>query len=180
MNRRFWIKAHLFAAAFFAPTLTIIAISGGLYLLGVKGSVNETAMPLPVGAALDLNSQTLEQDVRALLNNAGVKHNFEYLRADGNTLTTRPTSNTYYVFKVSADGVSLKLNVPSLQKRMIELHKGHGPQLFKEFQKVMAAALLFVLLSGAWLGLASTGLRRSTIASVGGGLLVFLGLVFLA
>ena len=179
MNRSFWIKAHLFAAAFFAPVLVIIATSGGLYLLGIKGSVEEITIPAPAGASLDLNSQSLEQDVSRLLADAGVTHNFEYLRAGGNTLTTRPTSRTYYVIEATADGVGISRNVPSLQKRMIELHKGHGPVLFKEFQKIMAAALLFVLLSGAWLGLSSKGLRNKTVTTMGGGLLVFLGLVLL-
>jgi hypothetical protein len=63
---------------------------------------------------------------------------------------------------------------------MIELHKGHGPTLYKDFQKAMAVALVFVLLSGAWLGVSSKGLRIKAATTIGAGLLVYLGLVFLA
>jgi uncharacterized iron-regulated membrane protein len=178
MNRSFWIKAHLFAAAFFAPVLIIIATSGGLYLLGIKGSVKESTVPTPAGASLNLDSDTLDADVTRLLADAGITHEFEYLRAGGNSLTTRPTSTTYYVLKVTAEEVEISRNEPSLQKSMIELHKGHGPVLFKEFQKFMAAALLFVLLSGTWLGLSSKGLRNKTLATMGGGLVAFLTLAF--
>ena len=178
MNRSFWIKAHLFAAAFFAPVLIIVATSGGLYLLDIKGSVEETMVPAPAGASLNLDSNTLEADVARLLADAGIAHDFEYLRAGGNSLTTRPTSTTYYVLEATAEGVKISRHVPSLQKRMIELHKGHGPVLFKEFQKFMAAALLFVLLSGTWLGLSSKGLRNKTLATMGGGLVAFLTLAF--
>lgn len=179
MNRSFWIKAHLFAAAFFAPVLIIIATSGGLYLLGIKGSVEETTVLTPAGASLNLDSDTLDADVARLLADAGISHEFEYLRAGENSLTTRPTSTTYYVLAATAEGVKISKQVPSLQKSMIELHKGHGPVLFKEFQKFMAAALLFVLLSGTWLGLSSKGLRNKTFATMGGGLLAFLTLAFL-
>lgn len=179
MNRSFWIKAHLFAAAFFAPVLIVIATSGGLYLLGVKGSVEEITVPTPAGATLNLGSTTLEADVAGLLAGAGIAHEFEYLRAGQNSVTTRPTSTTYYVLATTAEGVNISKHEPSLQKRMIELHKGHGPVLFKEFQKFMAAALLFVLLSGTWLGLSSKGLRNKTLATMGGGLATFVALAFL-
>jgi len=180
MTRRLLIKAHLIVASFFAPALVIIAISGGLYLVNIKGTVEETAIQVPADVRLDLTSETIETDVRALFNKLNIDHEFEYLRAGDAMLTTRPTSQTYYVLQVSAEHVTISRNVPSLQKRLIELHKGHGPLLFKDFQKVMAVALLFVLLSGAWLGLSSVGLRNTTMVTIGGGLVLFLWLAFLS
>ena len=67
---------------------------------------------------------------------------------------------------------------PNLQKVLVELYKGHGPQLFKTFQKVMAVALMFVLLTGLWLGISSKGLRTQTAISAGAGVLVFVLLAF--
>ena len=180
MTRSFWIKAHLIAASFFAPALLITAISGGLYLIDIKGTVEDTSVDVPANVRLDIKSSALEQDVRSLFNDLGIDHDFEYLRAGGNTIYTRPTSRTYYLLKVSPDGVIMNRHVPDLQKKMIELHKGHGPGLYKDFQKVMAVALLFILLSGAWLGLSSVGLRTKTAVTIGSGLLVFLGLVLFA
>ncbi len=37
--RSLWVKVHLYVAAFFLPMLLVMATSGGLYLLGVTGSI---------------------------------------------------------------------------------------------------------------------------------------------
>lgn len=178
MRRSLWIQAHLWLAAFFAPALLLMAISGGLYLLGIKGTVDATPVTLWAGATLDLDSADLEGDVRRLLTAAGVDHSFEYLKLDGSTLTTRPTSRVYYVLEVGESGVSVSRNEPDLQKRMIELHKGHGPTAFKNFQKFMAAGLLLIVLNGFVIGLAAVTLRTRTLVLSGLGLLLFLVLVF--
>ena len=63
--RSFWISLHLYAAAFFAPTLLFVAISGGLYLIGIKGSVTSTSVAVPSGVIMNPASASLEADVRA-------------------------------------------------------------------------------------------------------------------
>jgi len=173
MKRLLWVKAHLFAASFFAPALLAMAVSGGLYLVGIKGNITQTTVPIPTNIQLNLQSKTLEDDVSTLLTNLGIDYNFEYLKQSGNVLYTRPTSKTHYEIKVTDDAVSIARNEPDLLKSLVELHKGHGPGLFKDFQKAMAIGLLFVLLSGTWLGLSSAGLRASTLATVAGGISVF-------
>lgn len=171
--RRLWINLHLYVAAFLAPMFLLVAISGGLYLLGYKGNVVQSELTLPTGTVLDPDSPSLEDDVRTLLNNADVDLAFEYLKIGGNSITTRPTSRVHYVFTVRDGVVTASRNEPDLQKSMIELHKGHGPTLFKQFQKVLAVGLLFVVLSGMWLGFSSGRLRMKTLAASGGGLVIF-------
>ena len=61
--RQLWINLHLCIAAFFTPVLLIIVISGGLYLVGVKGTVVETEVSLPANATLDLDAGDLEGQV---------------------------------------------------------------------------------------------------------------------
>ena len=56
----------------------------------------------------------------------------------------------------------------------MELHMGHGPGLFKNFQKMFALGLLLIILSGLWLGLSSSGLRRRTLVISSAGAAVFL------
>jgi len=177
MNRSFWIKAHLLTAAFFTPALLLIALSGGLYLLGIKGKVVQTPIAVPADAAINAQSPTLDQDVRALLQSLGLPAAFEYVKVSGNTLYTRPTSQPHFELRLQPEGLRLLLNKPSLQKSLIELHKGHGPLMFKDFQKAMAAALLFILASGTWLGLSALGLRRLTAVTTGAGLIVLLALI---
>ena len=67
----------------------------------------------------------------------------------------------------------VQYNEPSLQKRMIELHMGHGPTAYKTYQKVFAAGMLFIILTGLWLGLSSARLRVSTAMISGAGVLLF-------
>jgi uncharacterized iron-regulated membrane protein len=176
MNRRFWVNLHLYLAAFFAPMLLIVAMSGGLYLLGIKGNVEKTEVPITKTVRLDLSSSTLEADVRLLLKEVGVQHDFEYVKLGERKVFTRPTSRASYEIKVSRgkERVSLTKIVPDLQKSMIELHKGHGPILFKQLQKVMALGLLTILLSGLYLGVTSKTLKIPTLLSAAAGLLVFI------
>jgi uncharacterized iron-regulated membrane protein len=178
--RRLLINVHLYLAAFLAPMLLLVAVSGGLYLLNIKGEVTREAVVLPAGSNLDTEATTLEADVRALLAEAGIAHEFEYLRISSDKVVTRPTSREHYQFNLAATGLTATRNTPDLQGRMMELHKGHGPGLFKDFQKVLSVGLMFIVLSGLWLGISARGLRNKTLLSTIAGLIVFLGVVFLA
>ena len=90
--RRKLIQLHLYVAAFFLPMLVAMAVSGGLYLTGNKGSTARTPIEITAPKALSVSSQTLEADVRAFLKANQIDHDFEYLKVSGSTLMTRPTS----------------------------------------------------------------------------------------
>ncbi|MCB1646531.1 MAG: PepSY domain-containing protein [Pseudomonadales bacterium] len=174
MSRRNWINIHLYLAAFFAPGILLMALSGGLYLLEIKGTTTDTRVTLPAGTVLDLKSPSLEADTRRILQNAGIDHDFEYLRTGGNTTVTRPTSRTSYQFSVAGDGsVSLTRSEPDLIKSLVELHKGHGPGLFKRLQQLMALGLLIVVISGLILGIQSPGLRKISLILTASGTAIF-------
>ena len=177
-RRSFWISLHLCVAAFLAPVVLLMAVSGGIYLLGIKGKVTEIPVDLAPGATLDLAAADLEATVRQLLADAGIEHRFEYLKQEDGTLTTRPTSRVYYILHVDQDGVRATRNVPDVQKRLIELHKGHGPTAFKTLQKVMAVGLLVIVSTGFWLGLSAAGLRVRMAVTSAVGFLIFILLAF--
>ena len=42
MNRALFITVHMYLSAFFAVFVLLVSISGGLYLLGYKGSVEQS------------------------------------------------------------------------------------------------------------------------------------------
>lgn len=163
----------MYLAAFFAPAVLLVATSGGLYLVGIKGQVEQESI-YKGGITIDSNSASLDADVESLLSTAGVTaYNFEYVKVKGDTLYTRPTSTEHYIIKTGANGTEVIHARPDLQGKMIELHKGHGPELFKTFQKAFAVALIFIILSGLWLGLAAARLRKSTLLTAAAGTLVF-------
>lgn len=63
-------------AAFLTPVMVLMAISGGLYLLGVKGQVKEIPLRLAPGASFDPAAPDLEAAVRQLLTDAGYRASF--------------------------------------------------------------------------------------------------------
>ena len=91
-------------------------------------------------------------------------------------MITRPTTRPFYTLDIQEDEITVQYNEPSLQKRMIELHMGHGPGAYKTYQQVFAAGMLFIMLSGLGLGLSSVRLRVSTALISGSGLALFLWL----
>lgn len=178
MNRKLLVTIHLYLAAFFAPAVLLVAISGGLYLVGIKGSVEQEVVYRSDSAAIDSKSTSLNADVAALLTEAGIEsYSYEYVKISGANLYTRPTSSNHYIIKSNEAAVEVIHARPNLQSRMIELHKGHGPSAFKTFQKAFAVGLAFIILSGLWLGVSAARLRRPTLLTATAGAVVFALLV---
>ena len=171
--RRTLVSVHLYLAALLAPAFLLVAISGGLYLADVKGGTSETALPVPAGFTLDADDPALETRVRDYLASADVDVSFDYLRARGGNVTTRPTSRRHVRFE-SEDGVmSATLVQPDPLNAMMELHKGHGPAIFRTFGIIMGIALFLVVTGGMIVGLLAPGYRRQTIWSALAGSAVF-------
>jgi len=178
MNRKLLVTIHMYLSSFFAAFVFMAAISGGLYLLGIKGEVQQESIYQGQLSGLNATAASLDCDIADLLVQAGVSdYEFEYIKVKGNTLYTRPTSRVHYVIKLGADQVEVIHADPSLQAALMELHKGHGPTAFKTFQKLFALGLVLIISSGLWLGLSAKGLRRNILLSslIGGA--VFLALV---
>ncbi|MEP3653778.1 MAG: hypothetical protein ABJO36_02680 [Litorimonas sp.] len=176
--RKYLILAHLWLAGLMAPAFALHAISGGLYLMNIKGNVATERVSLPSGSELDFESVTLETDVRSLLENANLKSDFEYIRNRGTVIQLRPTSRTYLEFRQTPQGLSATRVKPDTVKSLMELHMGHGPQLFKSYQKLVALLLLGVVLGGILVGLMAKAYRRQTVIALVLGTVVFVWLGF--
>jgi len=172
--RKYLVLAHLWAAGLMAPAFALHAISGGLYLMNIKGEAATERVALPANASLDFKSETLEADVRTLLTTANIKHDFEYIRNRGTVIQLRPTSKTYLEFRQTPQGLSAMRVKPNTVRSMMELHKGHGPKLFKSYQKLVALLLLGVVFGGILVGLLAKAYRRHTIIAVVAGVISFI------
>jgi hypothetical protein len=144
MTRTLLIKLHFDCSAFFAAAIVLVAVSGGLYLIGIKGSIEQT----PVGT-LATGQQLLQNPskatVRAALASLGVADlEFEYVKQKGSQLITRTMTRSFYTLDISGD----------------------------------EAVVLFIILTGLWLGLSSARLRSSTAVISGAGVILFLWLAF--
>ncbi|MHA6332786.1 hypothetical protein ACXYL9_03800 [Qipengyuania sp. CAU 1752] len=178
-TRNFLVKCHLWAAGLLAPLFILVAYTGGAYLLDFRGEVVERELVVPSASSLDPDSATIEDDVRTILAANDLDTSFEYLRMRPGSITTRPTSRDFVVFAEGDDGSwTATLNQPDLQYSLIELHKGHGPQLYRYYQILAAFTLFLVVLGGLTVGILAPGYRRATVTALAAGTVVFLALAF--
>lgn len=179
MKRKLLVSAHLFLAAFFAPFLILIAMTGGLYLLGEKGTLRYTPIAHLEMQTLESQQRPLPEHLTALLQQAGVdNYTVRDIKVSGDTIISYPSSRDYYQFKLNTTGVEIARVSPNFLASSLALHKGHGPALFIYFEKALAIALLLVVLSGLWLGFQSPKLRKTMFMNFAAGAIVFVLLAY--
>lgn len=177
--RRLLIQIHLYLAGFLAPVFILVAVTGAMYLGGIKGSTTKTPITLPAGTVLNADAPTAEADVKAALEAAGVNVRFEYLRGGGDRFMTRPTTRDYVTFSKGEDGFTqATLESPSLAYKLIELHKGHGPQLYRKYQLLAGIILFLVVIGGLVVGVLAKNYRKPTLISTAIGTVLFFVLAF--
>jgi len=174
LNRKVFVSIHLYLAAFLTPILLMIAISGGLYLLGFKGNLESNVIYEGDLAGFEFNSDDRKSVVDKFLKENNINLDYEYIKGGKNSFFTRPTSKTYLSFERKGNSLKVTQRKPDFIKSIVELHKGHGPLLFKTLQKITAVGLILVLLTGFYLGLTSPSLKNKTLAISGAGGLIFI------
>lgn len=177
MQRRQLITLHLYAATFLIPFIFIMSLSGVLELLDVKGKMHKDLIYSSNKNAIDFKSKTIKQDIKNMLITIGVNADFKRLKIKNNKLYTLPNYTTHYAFKKNADDLKVYEYTPSIQLKLMSLHKGNGPTLYKLYQQIFVYGLFFVLLSGLWLGLTSAALRFKTILVLFSGIAFYLLLI---
>jgi hypothetical protein len=178
--RRILVSIHLYAAAILAPAFLLVAISGGLYFADVKGEMAETPVVIPAGTTFDPESPTFEADVKAFLVAQKLPSEFDYIRARGDSFTTRPTSRTHVTFEQKDGVLTAKKVTPNLTAALMEIHKGHGPSIYRTYGILVGLMLFIVIIGGVAVGLLSPAYRKATTLSVIGGSALFAYVAFLA
>lgn len=163
MQRSQLIKLHLYVAAFLFPFLFIMSLSDVLELLNIKGEMYKEQLYSTDDDAVDFNSRTLKGDVRKILSKLNVNTEFAHLKIKNNKLYTRPNYTTHYAFKKANGYLKVYEYKQSIQLKLMSLHKGNGPSLYKLYQQIFVYGLFFILISGLWLGITSSALRSKTI-----------------
>jgi hypothetical protein len=177
--RRLLISIHLYVAGFMAPAILLMAMTGGLHLAGASETMTRTEIALPANAELDFNSETLEADIRTLLDEAGIDHRFEYVRGRGDMVQLRPTSRTFLELAQTPDGLKATRVQPNLMAGLMELHKGHGPRLYRLYGVLVGLALAIAVLGGILVGWLAPAYRRTTMIATGLGLIPFILIGFI-
>ncbi|MFN8845806.1 MAG: hypothetical protein ACK5V3_11130 [Bdellovibrionales bacterium] len=172
MNRALIIKIHLILACVYLPFMLMMPFTGVSYLLGFKGEEVKTEIfraPPPTS----LQEVELKKYFQTSLEANGIKPNFESIKANGQEFILRPSTRVHYVVKNNPEGDWAFFKVePNLLRRLIEIHKGHGPKLMKWFEISFGAALILTTMSGLWLAITIPTYRKITAISFALGLLV--------
>jgi len=172
--RRTLISIHLYLAAFLTPAFLLVAVTGGLQLAGVRHDVTTTQIELPADFVLDANSPDAVQNIQNLADSLDLDVNVEYLRARGPMVQTRPTTGPHIQFANQGGKVTAEYNEPSFMYAMMELHKGHGPQIFRMYGAAAGLALFFVVIGGFAVGVLAPNYRNITLVGTGIGIVGFL------
>lgn len=158
------------------PLLLLMPFTGVMYLLGYKGDQTKVeAFRIPE-AVIPTEEAAQESFFREVFAKSGVAYSFSYVRVSGKEFTFRPTSRVHYVANVSenADKPEIVFSKvePNLLKRLIEIHKGHGPVAMKWFEIAFGMAVILTAISGLWLAWTVQPYRKVTLISFGVGALV--------
>lgn len=173
MKRITILKIHLYLSAFFTPFLLLMAFTGTAYLFNFKGDAKtETVRTLEGIAVVD------KELVSSTLKAIDPDYSFEYIKESGSTVLTRPMTRVYYQFVKNESGFLIQKVTPNFLRRIIEVHKGHGPGMLKNLEKVLGLSLLLVILSGVWLALSTKRDMKITLILAGSGAVVLFGLFF--
>lgn len=177
--RNLLVLIHLYTASVLVPFILMVAVTGALKAARIDAEVVSSPIVLPATASLDFKSPSIEDDIRALLKQADIDIEFEYVRGRGNGLMTRPTSRPFVQFSQTPNGLTAKLQKPNLHYRLFELHKGHGPTWFRYYQIFAGIGLFLIVLGGVVVGLLSKAYRKPTVISTVFGTILFLILGFM-
>lgn len=164
-SRSWMVQIHLILASLFLPFLLLMPVSGTLYLLDIKGDqAKEEAFVVEDPVPQDKSEH--EAFFRDQFRKQNIDFDFEYIRSTETDFIFRPTSRVYYM-AAPKDGklVMQKVN-PSFVKRMIEVHKGHGPRIVRTMEIAFGIALIAVALSGVWIAIVTPVYRRPMIVSL--------------
>ncbi len=174
--RRTLTTLHLWLAGLLAPAFLVVAISGALHIAGIGEHVEKQPLVIPAGTELNIGAPEFEGQVRTLIKDMDLGVRFEYIRGRGNAAMTRPTTRTYLSFAKTEDGVTAEINKPNFAASLMELHKGHGPRVYRFYQMIVGVILLLVVVGGIAVGLLAKTYRNQTLIAAAIGTIFTIGL----
>lgn len=171
MNKSILVRIHLSLSALFAPFLLLIAFTGTSYLFSYKGSVKTELVTT-------INAQEISDSlIKKTLISIDPDYNYEYTKGSTSKMITRPTTRVSYEFIKVDTGYEVYKVSPNFLKRIVEVHKGHGPSLLKWLQKILGICLILILITGVMISFKSKKHKRLSLTFMGiGG--IILGLFF--
>lgn len=177
MKRQTLFNIHFYLSSFFTPFLLLMAITGTFYLFGEKGSLDKTLIQEKIILIKDVPKK---EQVSKILEKVDQSYRFENVKDRGSSIQTRPSTRDYFNFVKQDDGsFSLYKVQPNFLSRVIEVHKGHGPGLLKNLQKVLGICLTLIIITGFLMSMKIQKRVKSFLATMILGALVLMALFLL-
>jgi len=178
-----WMRTHNYVSMFFLPVALLYAVTGGLYIMGIRGGADQKET-IEVASA-----QPLPQDIEALQTFVGTQLQDRKLRLPaGDAQLGRGTfiwgqPSGYHVMlepPKGSTGARIVCVTPAPYSRLVFLHKAKCGMPFKVLGIAFAIAMSLIYLSGLVIGWRAVSRRRTFLATLAGGALVTLVLAWLS
>lgn len=174
ISRKLIINIHLVLASLFMPLMLMMPLTGALYILGFQGDQTKTEV-FRISEPVPSEEKEMETFFREQLSKNGIDHDFEYVRTTKTDFILRPTTRVHYIASLADDKQLVVSRIePTLLKRMIELHKGHGPRAMRWFEVAFGMALILTTISGLWLAFTVKAYRIITLSAFSVGVAIIL------
>lgn len=177
MKRTTLINLHLYFSGVSLFILLLFITSGSLHLFGVEENDTKTTL-----ASIEVDKNLTKENLETLfikeLQTREPRYRFDYIKGKDTSLTTRPTTRTFYTINYTPElGVAqIFQHVPNINKRFMELHKGHGPQATRKILACIGIIFALAILTGLWLGLSVPRYRKITLFTAFSSLAIVFGL----
>lgn len=176
------INLHLYLSGIILVFMLLMGISGALHLL--TGDESETVIDLKSVPLenIDLNSFSKVDLEKLFVDELSIidpSYSFSYIKGSDKSLVSRPTTRIYYTIKIQGSSAHIQKHTPSISKKLMEFHKGHGVQNSRLVLGLMGLVVIGAVLSGLWLGISSKAFRKVTFISTISGLIIYLIFFFL-
>jgi hypothetical protein len=178
IDRATLTRLHMLLAAFIFPAILMFLVTGGFYTWGIKGSYQDSVHDVSLDEPLSADAAKLQALVEAELRRLAIAppSGAAKVKKGGTSYTLEWTgASRDVVLEPTADPAVARLTVKDTTwyRKLVQLHKAKGGQVFKVYAALLATSLLLILCTGYIIALQSPRLRKSALAASMVGVVTF-------
>lgn len=179
-NPQFLRSFHAYLAMFFLPAVCLFALTGMLYIFGVKGSLNtqsyqiQLSQSLPRPLALNIEAQEKVMVDYARENGIEIPEGKAQKGRSGVVLGNQAGYHFVFIPDRAENSAELQVNRPGLYYKIVLLHKAKCGWVFKGFGVATGICLVLLYMSGILLIWKNIRLKNMALILCGIGLLAII------
>lgn len=179
-NPQFLRSFHAYLAMFFLPAVILFAVTGSLYIFGIKGDLNtksyqiQLSQSLPRPLALNIKAQEKVMVDYAREHGIEVPEGKAQKGRMGVTLGNPAGYHLVLIPDRAENSAELQVNQPGLYYKIVLLHKAKCGWVFKSFGVATGICLVLLYMSGILLIWKNIRLKNMASILCGIGLLAII------